>query len=358
MTRAVRERIKTPAQLIAVCEIDTEVWEIKRWTCNKWENAAYDKEQRRHVIAEVWQVKATLTRRTAYLAAKDEIAALVADAKTQIPARRVPKLNLRTADHMLEVNIPDLHLGKLAWSVETGHQDYDLKIAEALYEQALDTLLARVASFRFHSIVLPIGSDFLNSDNKAGTTTRGTPQDVDSRYQKSFLVGRRLMVRVIERLRAMAPVHAIVVPGNHDELAAWHLGDSLECFFHRTDGVTIDNAPTLRKYHRFHNTLLLFTHGDKVKPANYPLLMATERANDFGATAFREAHVGHIHQTKLQEWNGVRVRTLSALCSADAWHAGAGYVGNLRSAEAFVWARQEGLVTIATFTHHSTTDNT
>jgi hypothetical protein len=70
----------------------------------------------------------------------------------------------------------------------------------------------------------------------------------------------------------------------------------------------------------------------------------------WGRTRFREAHTGHWHGTKVQEWNGVRVRVFSALCGADAWHAGAGFVGNLRSAEALAWDRGEGQVNTATFT--------
>jgi hypothetical protein len=181
-------------------------------------------------------------------------------------------------------------------------------------------------------------------------TTRGTPQDVDSRFQKSFVEGRRMLCRLIDRLLEVAPVHVPVVPGNHDELSAWHLGHALECYYHKTKYVTVDNAPTLRKYFEYGATMLMLTHGDKGKAANYPLLMATERPEMFGRTKFREAHIGHWHGTKLQEWNGVRCRTLSSLSGVDAWHAGQGFIGNLRSAEAFVWEKREGLVTTATFT--------
>lgn len=349
LTDTVHEKVTSLSDLIRVCSIDTETWEIERWVCNVWHSAAKRNDDT-VIVTPLYQVKAWLVRRVAVIAVKDEIAALKADAKKTIAMRPVRTTAIRGAVHLLEVNIPDLHLGKLAWAKETGHQDYDLTLAEALYEKALDTLLARVSGFRVAKVVFPIGSDFFNVDGKTNLTTRGTPQDVDSRYQKSFLVGRRLMARAIDRLRGIAPVQAIIVPGNHDELAAWHLGDSLECFFHKTADVQVDNAPTLRKYVRFANTLLMFTHGDKGKPANWPLLMATERAEDFGATKFREIHCGHFHQTKLQEWNGVRVRTLSALCSPDSWHSGAGYVGNLRSAEAFVYNETEGLITTATFT--------
>ena len=47
---------------------------------------------------------------------------------------------------------------------------------------------------------------------------------------------------------------------------------------------------------------------------------------------------------------GVRVRVSPALCPADSWHSENHFVGNLRSAEALVWSRDEGNVAVATYT--------
>ena len=66
----------------------------------------------------------------------------------------------------------------------------------------------------------------------------------------------------------------------------------------------------------------------------------------FGRTLFRECHTGHTHMTKLDEQHGVRVRVLPALCPADAWHSENGYIGNKRSAEAYVWDKNEGLISV------------
>jgi hypothetical protein len=74
--------------------------------------------------------------------------------------------------------------------------------------------------------------------------------------------------------------------------------------------------------------------------------MASEKPQMWADTMFREAHTGHIHQTKLQEWHGVRVRVLPALCPPDDWHSEEAYVGQLRSAEAYIWNKEEGLLSI------------
>jgi len=96
--------------------------------------------------------------------------------------------------------------------------------------------------------------------------------------------------------------------------------------------------------------LIMFTHGDKGKAKDLPLIMAAEKSILFGSTKFHEIHTGHIHTLKVEERHGIRHRTLPALCPPDAWHAENGYVGNLRSSEAFVWDEQEGLIGIVIYT--------
>ena len=278
-----------------------------------------------------------------------EIADLRKLAKDGMPSLKHIKYSAKRSGLMLEVNIPDLHLGKLAWSPETGWPDYDGDIAEKLWEEAISTLLARTVPYKFDEILLPLGNDLLHSDTKFGTTTAGTQLDTDSRYQKNFGRVRNLAIRAIERLRAIAPTRVILIPGNHDALSVWHLGDSLECYYHETKGVSIDNSPCLRKYHAFGKVMLMFTHGHNGSLKDYPLLMASEQPSMFGNTRHREAHAGHTHQLKVQELHGIRIRVLSALCPPDAWHSEHGFVGNKRSAEAFVWDKEEGLIGTAIY---------
>lgn len=350
LSRITDQRVRTLADLIRVCEIDTDEWEITRWVANKWEVGATDKAKHLHVKP-LFQIKCWLRRKVAIADARTEIASLLADAKQRIIPRATPRIVYPVgAHHMLHIDIPDLHVGKLAWAPETGHESYDSRIAEQVFEHALSALIERTKGFAFRQVLFPVGNDLLNADNKQNTTTRGTIQDSDSRYQKSFGIVRRMIARAIDRLREIAPVTVLMIPGNHDTLAVWHLGDSLECFFHQTPNVTVDNAPTSRKYHQFGTTMLMFTHGDKGRRDDYPLLMATERPEMFGATIHREAHTGHLHTTRLQEHHGVRVRISPALCPPDAWHAENGFVGNARAAQAFVWHETEGLISLATYT--------
>ena len=262
------------------------------------------------------------------------------DAKVYPPVEHL----FKQTGNLLEIHIPDLHAGKLSWGDETGWENYDLSLAVKAFEDALTALIARTSSYTFEKVLLIVGNDILHSDNAIGTTTAGTQLDVDGRFQRTFVIVRKMIANAVERLRLMAPVTVKMVSGNHDQLSVWHLGDSLECQFHNCPDVEIDNAPTLRKYVQWGKVMLMFTHGNCGRLNDYPLVMAVEQPVMFGATEYREAHTGDKHQLKVQELHGVRVRISPALCPPDAWHAANNFVGNVRSAEAFVWNKEEGLV--------------
>jgi hypothetical protein len=272
------------------------------------------------------------------------VAALLEHAKAKVPARRIYLHEVSPNQRMLEIAIPDLHIGKLAWAPETGHDSYDIKIARQVFYDALHALVARTNALGpFASVLFPVGNDLLHSDTLTGTTTKGTQLDMDSRFQKSFTVARELMSEAIDILRTIAPVHVIIVPGNHDFQAAWTLGHSLQCYFNKTDNVVIDNDPKVRKYVTFYKNLIMFTHGDKGKREKYPLLMAREQSVKWGATTNHEVHLGHLHQERVQEFEGVKVRIIPSLSSADSWHAANGFIAG-RGAIAYVWDGEEGII--------------
>lgn len=353
ITRTTNQRVRTLADLVRVCEIDTTEWKVERWVCNKWDSAAKlgKDESERIAVTELYQIKVWLTRNVVAMAVRGELDDLIAEAKKQIRTPSIVRQISKSASgNCAEISIFDLHLGKLAWGKETLWENYDSRIAEDLFSSALQALLERIAPFRPERIVLPIGNDLLHYDTKQITTTAGTPQNTDGRYHKMFQSARRMVTKAINDARAIAPVYVPVVPGNHDTLGAYHLGDSLSCYFHTAKDVVIDNEPTLRKYFEWGAAMVLFTHGDKGKPPNYPLLMAREQPDMWARTRYREVHTGHLHQTRVQEFHGVRVRILPSLCAADAWHSENMFVGNLRSSEAFVWNKTEGLISTAMWT--------
>lgn len=351
VTKLTSEKVRSLDDLIRVCDIDLSVWDVERFICNKWEVGAKIKQGNNEslVVTPLFQVKAWLRLKVAIVNATNELAQLKADALKGLPAIKSLPAKSAEGDLLLQISIPDVHMGKMAWKPESG-ENYDMKIAERLFEEALLRLIERTKGHKFGKVLFVVGNDLLHTDNPNGTTTRGTAQDTDGRFHKTFWKTRKMVTRCIDKLKTIAPVTVLMVPGNHDTQSLWHLGDSLECWFWNDADVYIDNAPTQRKYFEHGKVMLMFTHGDKGKQQNYPLLMATEQPEMFGRTKHREAHTGHIHQLQVREQHGVRVRVSPALCAADAWHAENQYVGNARAAEAFVWSPEEGLMSQATWT--------
>jgi hypothetical protein len=336
VTHLSNEPIKTLADLIRVCDIDTSEWEVSRWTANKWDSLADNADAK-------YQVKATLVPKVKVIQAREEIGQMVKDAQGRMP-KPLGKPKRVNSGCLVELMIPDLHLGKLAWGEETGYENYDSKEAQRRYREAVATLMQRTAAFPPERIVLVVGNDFFHSDNKAGTTTKGTPLDNDSRFPKMFTEGRRLLTDVITELHSSAPVSVVVAVGNHDSVSSFTLGEALACWFRNTPTVDIINKPTPRKYMEWGVNMLMWEHGDKGKHANLPLLMATEQPEMFARTKFREAHVGHLHKLETSEHMGIRVRVCPALSGTDAWHSENHFIGNLQQATAFVWHNSEGLI--------------
>jgi DNA repair exonuclease SbcCD nuclease subunit len=281
--------------------------------------------------------------------AREDLEAMVQEVQGRMP-KRLPAPRPKPTGILLELMVPDLHLGKLAWGEETGYSNYDSKEAVRRYKEAIATLVARTAHAKPEHIALILGNDLFHSDNKAGTTTKGTPLDNDSRFAKMFREGRQMLTDVITELHTVAPVTALVVPGNHDAQAAWTVGEALECWFRNTPTVTIENRPTPRKYFEWGTTMLGFEHGDKEKADKRPLSMATEQPEMWGRTTFREIHCGHIHSLQTHEYKGVVVRSFGALCAVDAWHSDFGYINAMRRAEALLWSKHEGQIGGAIYT--------
>ena len=358
-------RIKTLDQLLAATYVDLDVWEVERHVINKWEVGAipracgsdsdgWHRKNTRVMIEPLFQIKIWLRRKTPQeRGLRAALADQIADASRTAPPRKDPTYPKLIGSCLAEVDIPDLHLGKLAWGAETG-ENFDVKIAERLFMEAVMRHRAAAEPYGVRQFLFPIGNDYFNVDNAAHTTTAGTPQDEDGRWQHSFTHGRRLLVRAIDHLREVAPVHVIHVGGNHDFERGFYLADALACWFHRQKDVTFDMAPTVRKYFRWGAVLIGFTHGDKEQVKELPLTMAIERPQEWAASKFREFHLGHLHHRRerdfqpVLEQKSVIVRHLSSLTAADAWHAEKGYRAQ-RASSCFIWHPKRGCLAELTY---------
>lgn len=347
----VTENPSTLDDLVKACKVDTKVWRVARHVINKWEVGA-QQEGGGVIRTPLFQIKAWLER-VPGLDVADALREVVQEIRARPPvAASVPFVAARpkSDDNLcFEFSAPDIHVGKLTWAPEVG-ASYDLKIAPTNAMNAAHSLWSRASAFPVGRVLIPLGNDFLNVDNAAGTTAGGTPQDEDGRWKKSFQVAIKLAVDLIEFFRGKTPggVDVLIVPGNHDPERIYYLGCVLEGIYRQTTDVRIDNGPCNRKYFRFGTNLIGFTHGHMEKHDKLPLIMAGERPQDWSETEHREWHLGHLHHSREtryhvgQEFGPVRVRVLPSLCPADEWHHSSGYVGTKRAAEAYLWSFRDG----------------
>lgn len=351
-------RIRTLDELLAAAEVDLEAWVVERWKANSWEGFAKGPDGSL-VVETLHQVTAHLKAVT--LTDAGRVRAVAAEALAALrsaPPRpiggptgartgRPPATGL-----LLEVSVPDLHIGKLAWAEATGNVDWNLDEAEGAFRRALGTLLRKASPFSPERALLVVGNDLLHVDGPGNTTTRGTPQDVAGAWQAAFRRALELMQVAVESVAAIAPVEVVTIPGNHATALEHVIGEALAAVYKGHPHVTVDATAAPRKYRTWGQVLLGFAHGHGEAQGDLPAIMAAEAQEAWGRTSVREWHTGHLHQRRsrrrvfdvdeLREHHGVAVRILPALCPPDAWHASKGYVGNLRAAEAYVWSR-EGL---------------
>lgn len=246
----------------------------------------------------------------------------------------------------LVVDLYDLHIGMLAWAEETGSDAWDSHIGVAVAMEAIEKLISRLEGFNITQIIFPMGNDLIHTDTtiggKGGATTANTPQDVDTRYLKMYRMAMELMVNIIDRLRLIAPVEVIIVPGNHDRERLAFMGENIAAWYRRDSEVDVNNDANLRKYTTFGNTLMGFTHGKDEKLEELPIIMAQEKKQDWAGTEYRVFHTGHIHHKRkmlsitTEDYKGVEVICIPSLVPPDSWHAMKGYVGSGRSAEAYL----------------------
>jgi len=357
-------RVQSLEDLVAFFKIDLNIWKVKKWECSVYESHTkmrhYDQEQQAkagyfriddtHKVVPLYRVWALLEENRPLILLNDIKSEMMAELKAFAP--KYPKISYskdKDKKYLFELDIFDLHFGKLTWDEETG-DNYDIKIARELFMTCLNQLIEQAKNYPVERIVFPIGNDFFNVDNIAETTVHNTPQDEDTRWKKTFVRGRQLIIEAIDTLRTIAPVDVLVIPGNHDFTRSFYLGDAVECWYHKCPDITVNNGAKVRKYYRYGKCLIGYTHGSEEKFQELPYIMANEEPQLWAETAYREWHLGDKHHRReikwvsTEEYKGATVRFMRSLTSTDAWHYGKGYISSLRAGEGFIWDKNNGLV--------------
>lgn len=365
--RAYEDEIQTPEDLIKFLKIDISIWKIDRFQIGKSTAYRKDREVKWEVVdgkvvsghvddsgelllKPLFNVKVWMSRKT------EEIRANLAldDFKKNVYQFAPKLLQLKyppvpPSGMLYEIEMPDIHIGKLTWGEETG-EDTDIKIQTEQAKKVITKLLSHTKNYPIEKILFPIGHDFYNVDNQYNTTSHGTPQQEDTRWRKTFKIGWQLASEMINLCSQIAPVDVLIVSGNHDEERSFYLGEVLSALYQNSNRISIDNSAKMRKYYSYGKVLLGLTHGYHEKIKELKDLMPYEQPQLWSQSIYREWHTGdkhhkedYVHKTH-ESTNGIVVRILRSLTPPDAWHYNKGYVGALRASEAFLWDRDDGLI--------------
>lgn len=269
------------------------------------------------------------------------------------PRYSYPKRTQVKDPHALIIDPADVHIGKLAYFVETG-ENYNIDIATERVREGVAGILNKSAGFNIDQIYFIIGNDILHADNPRNTTTSGTYQDFDGLWHNAFLIAQTLYVDIIEQLREYAPVQVVFNPSNHDFQSGWALAQVLKAWFRHSD-IQVDADIKHRKYFQYGNSLIGTSHGDGAKMDDLHNLMAVESGQSWVDCDYKYWYLHHIHHKTQYRYLtakdkiGVSIEYLRSPSAPDRWHFTNGYTGAPKAIEGFVHSKDRGQ--IARFSH-------
>ncbi len=227
-------------------------------------------------------------------------------------------------DLLCLIPIGDAHVGMMAWHEECG-EDFDLKYAEFYLTRAMERLVESAPNAET-CIIADMGDFLHRQDNKNQTPNSGAILDCDNRTLKMMRIAVKILIHAVNK--ALGKFNTVIlknVCGNHSPEGEQMLSLAMELYFHNNDRVIVESEPNKFWYYQHGKTLLGFHHGDKVKQAELPMIMASDVPKKWGDTNFRYFFIGHIHHQSLKEYQGCSVESINTLTPNDSWHHGSGY---------------------------------
>lgn len=328
----------TPEIVMTAHNLKPDEWTVVSFTTNAWESQVKGGDK---IV--LWQSKITVRPRATTEITFEDIDRYFEKKDLTAPVPTI-KSNYDKTGEILEICIPDLHSGLLAWKNETG-EDYNLDIARERFLTVIADIVDRCRNYSFSKILFITLGDLLHTDNDAQTTTKGTFQQVDGRLAKIFDHTLDMVIDAIRMLSEIAPVDVIYVCGNHDRVVGYTLAKATEKAFTGNDSVTFDVSPNPQKFRLLGEVLVGWTHGDMPKK-NMRSWLQDRARKEFGQSKFAEIHSGHIHSESVQTESGVIVRYMPNLASSSFWEHQQGFPHTPKTVICYRWHVKKGLRSI------------
>ncbi len=319
---------------------DNQTWELISARNNIWN--AFSKQTG---VLTLYSSKIVVKPRTEYLWNEEDIQKLFDNLKTDYKNKlNIQSTQFRQHGDLLVVPIADLHYNLLSDKYSTGN-DYNLEIAENVYYQTINDVIARVSNGTFSKVLFIVGNDFVNADNLNGTTQKGTPQDNSSLWFNVVNKATQLIINGTDMLTSVAPVDIVYVPSNHDLHTMFGIMQTVKAWYRNDDNVDVDDSPLPRKYYKFGETLLALSHDIKIKDALQ--IITSEAKNLWSDCEHIICLLAHLHQAMTYEKQGyLEIMRLPTLSGWSRWSNNQGYIQSEKKNQSFIIGKENGITDV------------
>lgn len=283
--------------------------------------------------------------------------------ETPAPIRMPTRMLEPTGDHLLIVDLADVHFLKLCVKSETGHE-YNRAVARHRVIEGTRALLRLAQPMGIGRILFVLGNDILHVDGPRTSTTSGTYQDSDGTIFQGFKDAGAALDEAIQLCAEVAPVDLIHCMSNHDWLMGWALSQAVAGRLRshpRVRATEYNLSEAHRKYYRFERNLFGLSHGDGAKEEKLYGVMVKEAREHIseclnlywllhhvhhkdrksrGEIAYlrEKDHNGmtaHITGNTMTEGGHLNIEYVRSPSAPDGWHDRNGYV-NRQAVECFI----------------------
>jgi hypothetical protein len=169
-------------------------------------------------------------------------------------------------NHLLVIDLADVHFGKLCVATETGFT-YSREVARHRVIEGTKELLRKAQGFGIGRILFILGNDILHVDNGKETTS-GTPQDTEGSMFQMWSDAKAAITDAIKLCAEVANVDLIHCMSNHDWRMGWTLSQAIAAGFESwptVNATPYNMSEAHRKYYGYENNAFVVTHGDGTK---------------------------------------------------------------------------------------------
>ncbi len=301
----------------------------------------------------------------------DDFLSMIRDALENPPANRtMPPRFADNAGRLMVLDPSDVHIGKLCIASETGYT-YDIDTASHRLVEGSRLLLESGKALGVTRVLFVVGNDIAHIDTPRRQTTSGTPQDTDGGIFSIYRAASQGYRGVVTTALEMGlSVDILFCPSNHDWVLGFCIVQELAAWFrdHPNFSATEYNiSERHRKYYRFGNNLMMFTHADGAKENDLPQIMLVEARQHIAECLNRYGYLHHFHH-KMKRALGVRpmqrekdhiaitinqqgggamegdnlnIEYVRSPSPPDGWHDRNGYL-NRQAVEAFIHDAHDG----------------